>query len=325
MSVSENPSRGAAGQEAASLRLPLLGLGLATLGWASAFILGKRVLTEMTPLGVATWRYAFASVVLLPFALRLGAAPGSGTSLLPLLSHPPWRDLREVIRPLAVMVVAGGVLYPWLFLGALKRTSATNTSLLIALNPVMTLVLTPLVGERLERRRMLGASLAFLGAVVVISGADLGRVKALDLNLGDLLAIVAAACWASFNLASRPVVGRISPAVANCTVYAGGFATLFLIAEDPIGQLIRATPATIAGVAAMALLSSVIAGQLFLIGVRAAGVGRAVVFVYLVPVLTAAFSVLLLDEPFAAAQAVGGCAVLAGLWMATNTADRANS
>jgi drug/metabolite transporter (DMT)-like permease len=68
----------------------------------------------------------------------------------------------------------------------------------------------------------------------------------------------------------------------------------------------------------MALLSSVVAGQLFLIGVRAAGVARAVVFVYLVPVLTALLAAMVLGESFSLAQAAGGTAVLAGLWLATS-------
>jgi len=67
----------------------------------------------------------------------------------------------------------------------------------------------------------------------------------------------------------------------------------------------------------MALLSSVIAGQFFLIGVRTVGVSRTVVFVYLVPVLTALMSATLLGEAFHLAQAVGGGAVLAGVYWTT--------
>jgi drug/metabolite transporter (DMT)-like permease len=154
----------------------------------------------------------------------------------------------------------------------------------------------------------------------VISGGDVARIGALELNAGDLLAVVAAACWATFNVASRPVVGQLAPSLVNCVVYGGGFVALLALSagEDPVGQLVRATPPAVAGIAAMALLSSVLAGQLFLIGVRAAGVARAVVFVYLVPVLTALLAVALLGEPFSGAQAAGGSAVLAGLWLATS-------
>lgn len=131
--------------------------------------------------------------------------------------------------------------------------------------------------------------------------------------------MIAAACWAIFNLSSRSVVQHLSPSVVNSAVYLGGFVVLFLLArpEDPAGQLAAASSLALGGIVGMALLSSVIAGQLFLIGVRTAGVGRAVVFVYLVPVLTALLSSAILGEHPSGAQVGGGGAVLAGLWIAT--------
>jgi drug/metabolite transporter (DMT)-like permease len=282
------------------------GLALATVGWTSAFIAGKVVLAEMTPLPVAAWRYATATLILLPFALRRGALPA----------------LRTTARPLALMVVSGGVLYPWLFLLALTRTTATNAALLVALNPVLTLLLSPLVGERLDRRRLAGIGLALAGAVTVITAGDLGHVAslaALSLNTGDLLAVAAAATWATFNLAARTVAARLSPSLTNCVVYGAGSVALWGLgrAEHPWAQLAAATPAARGSLLAMAVLSSVVAGQLFLVGVRTVGVSRTVVFVYLVPVLTAMLSVGLLGEPFHVAQAVGGAGVLAGVYWTT--------
>ena len=85
----------------------------------------------MTPLVLATWRYVVASLVLLPFVLR---APASAV--------PGRAPAAGALLPLGIMVLSGGVLYPWLFLAALARTSAANASLLIALNPIVTLLLS---------------------------------------------------------------------------------------------------------------------------------------------------------------------------------------
>lgn len=290
-----------------------LGLTVATACWASAFILGKVVLREMTPLVLATWRYVVASLVLLPFVLRSRAAVRPGTV-----------PATGAVLPLAVMVVSGGVLYPWLFLAALARTSAANTSLLIALNPIVTLLLSPLVGERLVRTQVLGASLAFAGAVLVISRGNVVELLALRIDTGDLLALAAAACWATFNLTSRLVVDRLPASSVNLAVYAGGAVALGLLglADGPVVQLEHATASAVGAVVAMAVLSSVVAGQLFLTGVRDAGVGRAVVFIYLVPVLTAIMSVAVLGEQLSGAQLAGGAAVLAGLLLTTRSGSR---
>src|SRR5256886_4106300 len=136
--------------------LAYAGLSVATVGWAAGFVAGKVALGAMSPLVVAAWRYAVAAAILLPFALRQRLAAGLG----------------RAAGPLALMVVCGGVLYPWLFLLALSRTSATNTALLIALNPVLTLLFSPLVGERLDRRRLAGVLVALAGAATVITPAD---------------------------------------------------------------------------------------------------------------------------------------------------------
>jgi drug/metabolite transporter (DMT)-like permease len=280
-----------------------LGLTLATFCWAAAFIAGKVTLAEMTPLPVAAWRFVLAAGMLLPFALR----------------QRPAAAIRRAAGPLAVMVVCGGVGYPWLFLQALAHTSATNTSLLIALNPVFTLLLSPMIGERLDRRRVVGVLLALSGAVIVISHGHVERLTGLALNRGDLCAVLAAMTWATFNVASHGAVAQLAPSVANTVVYVLGGIVLFALGwnEHPWTQLAAATPGALGGIVVMGVLSSVMAGQFFLVGVRTVGVTRTVVFVYLAPVLTAALAALLLDEQFALAQGVGGAAVLAGVYLTT--------
>jgi drug/metabolite transporter (DMT)-like permease len=282
------------------------GLTLATFAWASAFIAGKFVLKEVTPLAAGGARYLIASSVLLPLAWP--SRPGLGS-------------LRKVLLPLIVMVACGGLLYQWLFLLALERTSASNAALLIALNPVFTMLLSPLVGERLQRTRIGGVLLALLGAVTVITRGQFAQLANLagNANSGDLIAVAAAACWASFNVASRRVVHVMSAAATNALVYGLGGLVLTAMAfnEHPMQQLTHASSGAWAGILVMALASSVFAGQLFLIGVRVVGVSRTVVFIYFVPVLTAIASVFWLGEGFSWAQAMGGGAVLAGVYWTT--------
>lgn len=289
-----------------AVALAYAGLMLSTLGWASGFVAGKLALAEMTPLSVAACRYAVAATILLPFAIWQRPREGVGKAT--------W--------PLALMIVAGGVFYPWLFLLALEHTSATNTSLLIALNPVFTLLLVPFVGEPVARGRFVGVAVALVGAAIVITRGDVAHLRALSFHSGDLLALVAAMTWATFNVASRNVVHRLSPSFTNCVIYSVGGATLYLLGrgEAPITQFAAATPTAISGVLIMALFSSVMAGQLFLVGVRTVGVSRTVVFVYLVPVMTAALSAILLGEQLQITQAVGGAAVLAGVYGTTRAA-----
>jgi len=280
------------------------GLCLASIAWASAFIFGKVVLAELSALSAAAWRHAVAALILLPFAWR-----GRGAA-----------NVRAALVPLALMVVCGGVLYPLTFFAALQRTSATNTSLLIALNPALTFLLAPLVGEHYTRRGLVGIGLALIGATLVVTHGDPGVLTSLSPSrVGDLLALGAAAIWATFNLGSRRVVTHLPHAFTNTVIYGLGCVALFALAagEHPWQQVTHASAAALGSLAAMVLLSSVLAGQLFLYGVHSVGVGRTVVFVYVVPVFTAALSTVFLGEPLLLPQIIGGAAVLAGIYVTT--------
>lgn len=281
-----------------------LGLYLASLAWAAAFIAGKVVVEHFQPLSAAGLRHLAAVVVLLPFAWRARHAG----------------ELRVVLLPLLVMALCGGALYQWTFMAALRDTSATNAALLIALNPVLTVALSPLVGERVTRRRLAGVLLALSGAVLIITHGELSILAQLVTSRrGELLALLAASLWATFNLASRRVVVHLPNSVANVICYGVGAVVSLAIAapEQPFAQLASAPPAAVAALLFMALGGSVMAGQLFLSAVHAVGVGRTAVFIYLIPVQTALLSVLLLGEPLLVSQIIGGAAVLAGVCVTT--------
>src|SRR5438046_1662103 len=190
--------------------LAYAGLSVATVGWAAGFVAGKVALGAMSPLVVAAWRYAVAAAILLPFALRQRPADGLG----------------RAAGPLALMVVCGGVLYPWLFLLALSRTSATNTALLIALNPVLTLLFSPLVGERLDRRRLLGVLVALVGAATVLTRGDPAHLATPSLGSGEPAAPAAAAPGASSRRKRwaappcwRGCTGRRAPSAERASIH----------------------------------------------------------------------------------------------------------
>ena len=282
-----------------------LGLGVASLAWAASFIAGKIAVEHFDVLSAAGLRHLAAALVLLPFAWRARSA-----------AH-----LRAALVPLALMALCGGVFYQWAFLAALHHTSATNAALLIALNPVLTVLLAPLVGERVTRRRLVGVLLALGGAVLVLTHADLSVLADVGTSRpGELLALLAAALWATFNLASRRAVVLLPNSVANLVSYGFGaiFSLLAAASQHPFAQLATASPTVLAALLFMALGGSVVAGQLFLHAVHAVGVGRTAVFIYLIPVQTALLSVLLLGEPLLVSQVIGGAAVLAGVCVATS-------
>ncbi len=284
-------------------KLAYLGLLVATLGWGGAFIAGKLALREFSPMSASAWRYLLAGSVLVPFALR----------------HARTYSLRPVAGPLTLMIVCGGFFYPLFFMLSLERTSATNTSLIVALMPVITYSLCPLVGEEVSGRRWIAVLIALVGAVVVITRADLGvLVDVTRLNTGDLIALCAACVWAVFNLASRRTVVALPASLINVTVFGcGGVAMMVAAAPDTaVASLIAASPGSRAAVFYLAIFSSVLSGQLYLNAMRVLGVSRTVIFIYCVPFVTAILAAFILGESISVYQAVGGGLIFGGLVLA---------
>ena len=285
--------------------LAFLGLVLAALGWGGAFIAGKLALREISVLTASAWRYVFAAAVLIPFAVR----------------HAGNVSLSNSAGALFIMFLCGGLMYPLLFMTALERTSATNTSLIVALMPVLTLFLCPLIGESVSRRRWFAAFVALGGAAVVISRGEIAVLVGLSsFNPGDVFALAAAGVWAVFNLASRRAVVELPTSVINAILYGSGGAIMMILAlpEMPLLQLQDASSIGWGSVLFLAIVPSVFSGHLYLNAMRVLGVSRSVVFIYCVPFVTAALASLFLGETINRYQTIGGVLIFAGLVLAVD-------
>ena len=86
---------------------------------------------------------------------------------------------RQLIGTL-LLGATGIFAYNLFFLGALARLPASRTSLIIALNPIVTIAAASLLlGERMSARRWLGVAVALAGVWIVVSRGDvLGSVAA---------------------------------------------------------------------------------------------------------------------------------------------------
>lgn len=165
-------------------------------------VVGKAVLYEMPPLGLA--------------AVRVGVAA-------PLLAVYAWRHDRVVPRGrellhLAVLGGLGVMANQVLFVLGLQHTTATNAAILMVSVPVFAVAAAALLRvERIGPRRLLGIALAVAGAAVLLDPRRLafGRASL----VGNALILVNALSYALFLVLQRPVLQRLPWR----TVIAGSF------------------------------------------------------------------------------------------------------
>jgi drug/metabolite transporter (DMT)-like permease len=201
----------------------------------------------------------------------------------------------------------------------LAWSTATNGSLALSLNPVLSVLLgAALFGERLSLARVAGVTLGLLGVGVVVlnrSGAELHLSGG-----GDALLIASMVVYVAAGACIRHVAGRIHPLVIG--FYMHLFGTLMLTVHaaftPSFWQADAWFPST--GVWLLVLLSALFSTAIGNLawnnGISRLGLARTSMFINLLPLSGLLAAVGFLHETLRPAHAVGFACVLAGTWLA---------
>jgi drug/metabolite transporter (DMT)-like permease len=217
----------------------------------------------------------------------------------------------------AALGATGVLAYNLLFFQALALLPAGRASVIVALNPVVTLMLAAAVlGDRLSPRRWMGAAMALAGVWTVVTRGDLSQLAVAG-GQGELAMFGAVCAWAVYTLIGRTMLRGVPPLVA--TAWAALWGVLFLL---PMAWLERAqvhladvTPGTLAGLAFLGVLGTAVAFVWYSEGVQRLGSDRAVVFNNLVPVFGVALGWAVLGEPVGPSALVGGVLAVTGVFV----------
>ena len=165
------------------------------------------------PLAIATYRLAFATLILLPFYIRSGGHKRLAAS-----------SSRDNLTLVAVGVVLAIHFASWIT--SLGLTSVASSVLFVHVDPIfVTMVSHFYLGERIERGTLLGIALTFVGAAIIAFGdAGIGDAHL----LGDLLALIGAIMLGLYILAGRKLRQSLDLVSYVTPVYASSAVTLAL-------------------------------------------------------------------------------------------------
>lgn len=218
-----------------------------------------------------------------------------------------------------------------LFAEGLRRSTATNGALIMALSPLVSALLAALAfRERLTLQRLAGVVLGLGGvAAVVLShpGASLSSAGA-----GDLMLVASVVSFAVGGVVIQRLARQLHPLAISWAIYVIGAALLVLhtVLAPPARMAAPAAPAVagafgggfgslwpwllvlFSGVAATA-----IGNLIWNRAIAAIGVARTAMFLYWVPVFGVGFAALLLGERLTGWHLAGFIAVMAGTWLGT--------
>lgn len=278
------------------------------LFWGLNFPVAKFALGAMSPLAFNALRFPIASLILF-CTLRL----------MPEVRLPTGSDRRKIL----MLGILGNVFYQQLFIYGLDNTRAGTASVILAISPLMTALLSAQLGhEKVPMRAWIGIVLAFAGIAFVVSAGngDSDAAGGSSKLLGLVLLLSATVAWAVYTVGSRGVVARHGAiAVTALGLWAGAAGLLIVGLPSLLTMDFGAVPPR----AWLALcysgaFSIGVAYIFWYYGVRHLGNTRASAFSNLTPVVALLASWPIVGETPRLLQFAGAAVILAGVGLSNS-------
>ncbi|MFA6808558.1 MAG: DMT family transporter [Eubacteriales bacterium] len=257
--------------------------------WSGAFVAGKMSVVIIPPISLTFFRFLFA--VPLIFIILCWKEPNN---IIP---------EKKQIKPLVILGIIGTLGYHVFFFQSLRYTTAINSSLLGAVNPMLTaLFAVVFFKERTSISRIMGTIISLFGVFGVITNLDVGIITSLNCNIGDLYMLVGVLCFSVYSLLSRVYMKKYNISPLKTTAYTFLVCALVsfpgMLAENPQDYLHLANGQVWGEILYMAVFASVVGYFLQLKAIQTIGAPKTAMFINLVPVFTIIQAVLILGEKF---------------------------
>ena len=281
---------------------------LSTLFWGINFHAGKYVVGYLSPLDGAAIRFSLASIVILVMLF----AKESPTSILAAIKQ-QWKAY--II--LGIIGVAG---FNGLFFLGLKYTTAVNGALIMATNPLVTVLMSAFIlKDTIRMNQYVGMLLSLVGVIIVITQGKWVMLRHFQIASGDWIIMGANVCFALYGVLCRRYLKEGKPLITTAMTMIIGAVTLLLCASLTTlssAWLHQGWP-VYAALLHMALFGTVLAYLFWNSGIIYLGINQTVIFFNLVPVFTVLIAIML-GQPILLLQILGGILVLMGVLISTS-------
>ena len=281
-------------------------LALSTLFWSANFVLSRGMHTEIPPFSLSFWRWSVALIILLCFS-----------------GHHLWRQriaVKDHSRFILIQGLLGVAGFNSLIYLAVQTTTAINAVLVNSCIPVLIAVFSWIMyRDLMTPRQCLGVLISLTGVVLIIARGNVAYLLAMNFNRGDLLVLVAAACWALYSANLRKYPKEIHPLTYLSAIIISGLLMIFpfYLMEIFSGKHMVIAPSSVATVLYVAIFASLLAFIFWNRAVRSVGANKAGPFIHLMPVFSTILAVFFLGETLHPYHIQGILLIFSGIIMTT--------
>jgi len=276
---------------------------LIILIWAINFSFIKIALDEFNPLAFNGIRMAFASIILV---------------LVLFITKQGLKVPKKDIWKLVILGIIGNTVYQLLFIHGINLTTASNTSIIMAMTPASVALLSLLFKhEKIHWAAWLGIALSFAGFYLVIAKQPGTFVFSWENLRGDLMIFCGNLVWAVYTVFSKPLLGRITPLKWSSLTLAVG-TVLYLpfcvpaFSRQDFRQISFKAWAILAFSGIFALAVSYV---VWYASVKRIGNSKTVIYGNVLPIFAVIFAYIFIAERIGFWQAVGALIILAGVYL----------
>lgn len=154
--------------------------------WGLNFHLLKEMLSSVHFIEAGFWRYLFGVIALGIYSRK---------------SFPSWSLFKKHMKGILIVGVLGLFSFNILLFWGLKYTSSINASLIISLNPMITLFLASFfLKSSIKLNQLLGALFGIFGVIYLVSKGDLLHLNQVAFSKGDILVLLAMLLSAFYHI-----------------------------------------------------------------------------------------------------------------------------
>jgi O-acetylserine/cysteine efflux transporter len=258
--------------------------------WGLGFTLAKIGMEQFPALLIMTIRFGIAGLILVWF------------------TKPPWGHMREIF----VVALIGSTIQYGLTYNGLKGIDASTAAILVQLEgPILAIMGTFLLKEKLGLTRLLGMGLAFIGVLIITGEPRLdGHIDSV------LLLITGSAVWAVAQIMISRLKG-LSGITILAWVAIMATPQMFiasLLIED--GQWLAVTTANFIDwsiILYLALIMTILGYSVWYHLLSSVDVSKVSPFLMLLPITSIIAGMVLLDEKLTSSMVIGGLMIMAGV------------
>jgi drug/metabolite transporter (DMT)-like permease len=275
-------------------------LVLVAIMWGGTFIATKMASEVFGSFTGASFRYLFALVFMIP--LMLWKDPRA------------FRITRKQFKQLLILGASGIFAYSFFFFNGLRLVAASHGALIVALNPVLVLIMTAVMGkEKISGLKVIGIIVSLAGTSMVIARGNYADLFSM-FSWGDAFMLGCPISWAFYTYFAKDALTDTTPLQASTwAIMLGLLLILFFVPSETFPTTVK--PEVWLALFYLGFCGSVLGFVWYYEGIKNIGPLKTSAFNNLIPIFAMILSVVLLGETIHGYMIYGSILVIGGVYL----------